>query len=82
MMGIVVEVVLEVRPRIPIVTRGFTKKAKSGSGAVKAVQEARAKSDALFAILVPDRNYVYLESRTKVGGLVGFLGGEGGGGNI
>lgn len=66
MMGVVVELVLEVRRRIPIVSVGYTKRVKSGADAVRAVGAARAKCDALFAILVPDRNYVYLETREKV----------------
>lgn len=66
MMGVVVEVVVEVRPRIPVSTRGFTKGVKSGAAAVRAVLSARANCDALFAILVPDRDYVYLEARRKV----------------
>jgi hypothetical protein len=66
-MGIVVEVVLEVRPRIAISSRGFTKAVKAGAAAVEAVMSMRAKCDALFAILVPDRDYIYLETRNKVG---------------
>jgi hypothetical protein len=66
MMGVVVEAVLEVRPRTPIISRGYTKYTKTGAEAVKAVLKARGGCDALFAILVPDRGYVYLEARTKV----------------
>jgi hypothetical protein len=67
MMGVVVEVVLEVRPHTPIISRGYTTYTKTGAEAVKAVLKARGRCDALFAILVPDRGYVYLETRTKVG---------------
>lgn len=67
MMGVVVEVVLEVRPHTPIISRGYTTFTKTGAEAVKAVLKARGRCDALFAILVPDRGYVYLETRTKVG---------------
>jgi hypothetical protein len=66
MMGVVVEVVLEVRQRIPVATRGFTKGVKNGAAAVRAVLATRSNCDALFAILVPDRDYVYLEARRKV----------------
>jgi len=66
MMGVVTEVVLETRPRIPVSSVGTTRGVKSGAAAVKIVLKAHSKCDALFAILVPDRNYVYLETRTKV----------------
>lgn len=66
MLGIVLEVVLETRRRIPIISTGNTKTVRTGAEAVAAVIGARAKADALFAILVPDKDYVYLEYRQKV----------------
>lgn len=66
MMGIVVEVVLAVRPRIPVTTHSCTAHVSDGQAAAKAILQAHNKCDALFAILVPSRKFVYLELRHKV----------------
>eukprot|EP00775_Hariotina_reticulata_P008748 gene8748-8928_t len=67
MMGIVVEVVLAVRPRAPITTRSCTAHASDGQAAAKAILQAHNNCDALFAILVPSRKFVYLELRHQAG---------------
>ena len=66
MMGVVVEAVLETRRRVAVTTRAFCVPASSGAKAAAKVAKLRGTTDALFAILVPRRNYVYVETRKKV----------------
>lgn len=66
MMGIVVEVVLGVRRRIPISTTAYCVPVKTGQAVASRLAELRTANDAMFAILVPDRSYVYVELRKKV----------------
>lgn len=74
-MGVVVEVVLETRRRVAVTSRSYCTPAKDWQTAIAKLTKARSKFDALFAIMVPDRGYLYMETRKKVrrhhGGLVG-----------
>ncbi|KAF8056371.1 hypothetical protein HT031_006370 [Scenedesmus sp. PABB004] len=65
MMGVVVEVVLEARRRVAVTSTSFTLLAADGATAAAKLAKLYAKSDALFAILVPGRNYVYVEQRMR-----------------
>lgn len=67
MMGIVAEVVLCVRPQVVVTSRSFTVPASSGAEAAQQLLSLRVGFDALFAIVVPDRQYIYVETRKKVG---------------
>lgn len=66
MMGIVVELVLEVRKRVAVTTYLSAYPAKSGQRAAAHLAKVYAMYDTLFAILVPGREYVYIEARNKV----------------
>jgi hypothetical protein len=66
MMGVVVEVVLQARKRIAVTSRAFCVPTKSGEKAAAKLTKQRAGCDALFAIIVPDRAYTYMETRKKV----------------
>jgi hypothetical protein len=66
MMGVVVEAVLEVRPRLAIITSAYAYLTSSPQLAAAHVVKMQANSDALFAILVPEADYVYIEARNKV----------------
>lgn len=65
-MGVVVEAVLETRRRVAVTTRAFCVPASSGAKAAAKIAKLRDTSDALFAIMVPRRDYVYVETRKKV----------------
>lgn len=67
MMGVVVEAVLQVRPRIATTSVSFCVPTNSGAVAVEKILQQYKKCDALFAIMVPDRSYIYMETRKKVG---------------
>lgn len=66
MMGNVVAVVLDVRPCIPIRTTAYCTCATSGPAVAEHLAQLRGANDAVFAILVPDRAYAYVELRNKV----------------
>ncbi|WIA42207.1 hypothetical protein OEZ86_009467 [Tetradesmus obliquus] len=65
MMGIVVEAVLEVRSRIAITTSGYAFMTRSGEDAAAHLAQAQQQHDALFAILVPGKQHLYVEARDK-----------------
>uniref|UniRef100_A0A383V943 FAD linked oxidase N-terminal domain-containing protein n=1 Tax=Tetradesmus obliquus TaxID=3088 RepID=A0A383V943_TETOB len=65
MMGIVVEAVPEVRRRIAVTTTAYAFMTRSGEDAAAHLAQAHAFSDALFAILVPGSDHLYIEARSK-----------------
>jgi hypothetical protein len=70
MMGIVVEVLLEVRRRIAVTSTGYAFMTRSGEEAAAHLAHAHSQYDALFAILVPGKDHLYIEARNKVGALL------------